>query len=156
MNMSVVDYWFGVAYSDTGNSQSANYHLERAARMRTDFQQMQIREISETTFWSAMALARLGRQNESEALARQIQQYAGELEKQEPKIDYFATSLPAMLLFDEDLHERQTITVLFLQAQAVLALGEDKKTLGLDLLRQVLQRDRNHIGAIDLLRQFQR
>ena len=43
------------------------------------------------------------------------------------KIDYFATSLPTMLLFDDDLQLRQETTALFLQAQARLGLGEKRK-----------------------------
>jgi hypothetical protein len=40
------------------------------------------------------------------------------------KIDYFATSLPTMLLFDDDLQFRQETTALFLQAQAQLGSGQ--------------------------------
>ena len=48
--------------------------------------------------------------------------YAAALEKETPKIDYFATSLPAMLLFEEDLRKRQYITATFLKALALLGL----------------------------------
>ena len=72
------------------------------------------------------------------------------MQLQTPKIDYFATSLPAMLLFDEDLARRQTITARFLEAQARLGLGEQAD--GLRLLEEVLAMDNAHTGAIDLLR----
>ena len=49
--------------------------------------------------------------------------YARKLQKATAKIDYFATSLPTMLLFDDDLQFRQETTALFLQAQAQLGLG---------------------------------
>jgi tetratricopeptide (TPR) repeat protein len=154
MSMSVIDYWLGVAYAQNGDGQSAAFHLERAARNRGDFQQMQVQEVSETTFWSAMALDRLNRHAEARDLFENILQYADKLERQTPRIDYFATSLPAMLLFDESLSERQTTTSYFLRAQAVLGLNPLNKSLGIDMLRQVLERDRSHVGAIDLLRMF--
>ena len=75
--------------------------------------------------------------------------YARKLEKAPAKIDYFATSLPTMLLFDDDLAERQKTEALFLQAQARLGLGE--KTKARRLLREVLQRDPSHALAADLL-----
>ena len=68
--------------------------------------------------------------------------------KAKAKIDYFATSLPTMLLFDDDLQYCQATTALFLQAQARLGLGQ--KVSAKKLLQQVLQRDPNHALANDL------
>jgi tetratricopeptide (TPR) repeat protein len=110
---------------------------------------MRIQPVSDVTYWSALALRRLGREQEAQNLFQKILDHARELRQQNPMIDYFATSLPAMLLFDEDLKERQTIQATFLQAQALLGLGAvDEATRA---LRQVLSKDRNHSGAIDLL-----
>ena len=75
--------------------------------------------------------------------------YARRLQKTQAKIDYFATSLPTMLLFDDDLQFRQETTALFLQAQAHLGLGRRAKATA--LLRTVLRRDPNHALAADLL-----
>src|SRR5581483_12458975 len=105
--------------------------------------------ISETTYWSALSLRKLGREKEASELLRAIDSYASELERQTPQIDYFATSLPAMLLFDEDLKERQKITALFLHAQAQLGLGHVRAARR--LLEEVLEKDHGHTGAIDLL-----
>ncbi len=69
-------------------------------------------------------------------------------EKAEAKVDYFATSLPTMLLFDDDLRFRQETTALFLRAQSLLGLG--KKREAQQLLALVLKRDPNHASAADL------
>lgn len=61
----------------------------------------------------------------------------------------FATSLPTMLLFDDDLQLRQQITALFLQPQAYAGLGHVAKAKA--LLRSALRRDPNHGLAADLL-----
>jgi tetratricopeptide (TPR) repeat protein len=156
MNLSMIDYWFGVAYEANGQAEEAAAHWRRAAKSRGDFQQMQVRTISEMTYWSAMALLKLGKQDEARTLFGQIYDYAEQLEKQTPRIDYFATSLPAMLLFEENLRERQTITALFLQAQALLELSEEGRGAGMYLLRQVLERDCSHAGAIDSMRRHER
>jgi tetratricopeptide (TPR) repeat protein len=150
MNLSMVDYWLGVAYHDAGNRCEAERHWTRAARQKGDFQQMQVQSVSENTYWSALALRRLGCEQGALNAFQSILDYSAHLQSQTPKIDYFATSLPAMLLFDEDLARRQTITARFLEAQARLGLGEEAE--GLRLLQEVLAMDNAHTGAIDLLR----
>ncbi len=92
----------------------------------------------------------LGRKNESQSLFQKIYDFAIFLASRPPKIDYFVTSLPAMPLFEEDIEERQNITVLFMKAQALLGLGRDEE--GRKLLEEVLAHDHNHTGALDLQR----
>ena len=149
-NISIVYYWLGAAFEARGDNQAAIDEWSRASRIQADLQQMQLQSISDMTYWSAISLLRLGREAEAQKLLRAIYDYAAALEQQTPKIDFFATSLPALLLFEEDLDERQAIHVLYLKAQALLGLGEQEKGIG--LLQEVLQHDCSHAGAIDLLR----
>jgi hypothetical protein len=58
-----------------------------------------------------------------------------------------------MLLFEENLEERQNITALFLKAQALLGLGCAE--VGCKLLEEVLARDNSHTGALDLHRSLE-
>lgn len=148
-NGSMVDYWLGAAYAQQGDTQAATKHWRRAARTPRDFQQMRVQSISETTYWSGMSLLQLHRKAEARELFHSIHHYAALLEQQEPRIDYFATSLPTMLLFEEDIEERQRITVSFLKAQALAGLNEEETALS--LLQEVLRYDCSHAGAIDLL-----
>ncbi|MGB6827872.1 MAG: DUF5107 domain-containing protein, partial [Terracidiphilus sp.] len=150
MNLSMIDYWLGVAHHDAGNRREAECHWTRAAHQKGDFQQMEAKTISENSYWSASALRCLGREQGALRAFRAILDYSTQLERQTPKIDYFATSLPAMLLFEEDLTRRQAVAARFLEAQARLGLGEEAKGLG--LLEEVLALDNAHSGAIDLRR----
>ncbi len=154
MNLSAIDYWLGETFSALGDPAAACSHWQCAAQTRGDFQQMQVRPVSETTYWSALALRRLGHEEEAHALFEQIRAYAHALERQTPKIDYFATSLPALLLFEEDLKKRQTVTARFLEAQALLGLADEHD--GLAVLTGVLALDNSHAAAIDLLRIYGR
>ncbi|MES2394084.1 MAG: DUF5107 domain-containing protein [Acidobacteriota bacterium] len=155
MNTNSIDFWLGAAYTGLHQHDAAQEAWERAALSQADFQQMQLKSISESTFWSGMALDRLGRHHEAQQIFHAISRYADNLKQQAPTIDYFATSLPAMLLFEEDLLERQLVTSYFLKAQALLGQSAQSPASGLALLRAVLERDRCHSGAIDLLRVFQ-
>jgi tetratricopeptide (TPR) repeat protein len=149
MNLSMIDYWLGVAYAANQDENQAFLHWERAARVRADFQQMQVHSISDTTYWNGMALARLGRKDEARNVFQEIYDYSLKLEHQTSRIDYFATSLPTMLLFDDDLDLRQKISARFLRAQALLGLG--RLSEGTALLSEVRTLDANHSGAADLL-----
>jgi hypothetical protein len=60
-------------------------------------------------------------------------------------IDYFATSLPDLLLFDDDLEKRNQVECLFLLALSELGLGNAER--GVKLLKQVLSLDLDHIAA---------
>jgi tetratricopeptide (TPR) repeat protein len=147
-NSSNIEFWLGEASSAAGDAERAKMHWERAQRQRGDFQQMQVRANSEMTYWSAMALRRLGREDEAASVFARILDYAAAFEQETPRIDYFATSLPAMLLFEEDLQKRQRITATYLRAQALLGLGRaDEARAALD---EVQRLDRSHPGARDL------
>jgi tetratricopeptide (TPR) repeat protein len=149
MNLSMIDYWLGAAHAANSDTAQATLHWERAATVRADFQQMQVHSISDTTYWSGKALTELGKDDEAKKVFQEIYDYSLKLEQQTPKIDYFATSLPAMLLFEEDLLLRQQISAKFLRAQALLGLGQ--VTEGTTLLHEVRRLDANHSGAADLL-----
>ncbi len=148
-NQSDVHYGLGCASAALGDQKSARQHWLVAATFKGDFQEMRVRAFGEMTCFSALSWARLGQRTPATKLSNDLLTYARQLQKAEAKIDYFATSLPTMLLFDDDLRFRQETTALFLQAQAHLGLG--RKTRARALLRQVLGRDPNHALAADLL-----
>ena len=152
-NQSDIFYWMGMASDAAGERNEARRWWERAAMQRRDFQEMSVRTFSEMTYYNALALRRLGRRAEAEKLLHELRDYADELSRKTVTIDYFATSLPAMLLFEEDLQKRNLITVTFLQAQAALGLGETAR--GQELLGKVMLLDRNHPLAADLLSELQ-
>jgi tetratricopeptide (TPR) repeat protein len=147
-NQSDVHYWAGIANELLREKTRAKQHWLAAATFKGDFQAMSVRAFSEMTFYSAMSWQRLGRKTKAKKLLRDLLAYARKLQKCPAKIDYFATSLPTMLLFDDDLQFRQETTALFLQAQAWLGLGHKSRAGA--LLRKVLRRDPNHALAADL------
>src|SRR5206468_8793899 len=110
--------------------------------------EMSVRAFSEMTYYSAVSREKLGQRAKARQLFRDLLTYARKLQKTPATIDYFATSLPTMLLFDDDLRFRQETTALFLQAQAHLGLSN--RTRAKALLRAVLKRDPNHALAADL------
>jgi tetratricopeptide (TPR) repeat protein len=147
-NQSDIHYWLGCACAGLADAKSARRHWLAAATFKGDFQEMSVRAFSEMTYYSALAWEKLRQRAKAKGLLRRLFAYAQHLQKAKATIPYFATSLPTMLLFDDDLSFRQETTALFLQAQAWLGLGQ--KARGMLLLRQVLRRDPNHALARDL------
>ena len=149
-NQSDIHYWLGVACHHLGENAKAKQHWHVAANFKGDFQEMSVRAFSEMTYCSAMAWRKLGSHAKADALFRDLLAYARKRQQTRAEIDYFATSLPTMLLFGDDLQLRQETTALFLQAQAWLGLGELRKAR--TLLASVLHHDPNHSLAADFLR----
>lgn len=148
-NCSDIRYWLGVALDASGLHREARHAWRAAAKSSSDFQDMSVRAFSELTYFSAMAWGRLGRKDRMRGLFRKLLNHGIRLEKATAGIDYFATSLPTMLLFEDDIQRRQRTTALFLQAQAQNGLGRPVQARR--LLRRVLALDANHAMAADLL-----
>lgn len=145
---SDIDYWIGVAYEALCEQAKAEEWWRRAAKQSGDPQA----GASEMSYWCALAHQRLGESTEAASLFRTILDYSCQLENSEPKIPYFATSLPAMLLFEEDLRRRKTIEAWYLRAQAMAGMGRAAEAA--QLLGELIALDRNHAGAADLLGQM--
>lgn len=151
-NGSDIQYWLGVACHRLGDAEAARRYWRAAANFKGDFQEMRVAAFSEMTFYSALAREKLGQAAAAKKLFRQLLVHARALAKAEAKMDYFATSLPTMLLFEDDLPFRQKTTALFLEAQAQFGLRAGAKAK--NLLRLVLRRDPNHVAAASLLQEM--
>ncbi len=148
-NQSDIHLWLGDALAANDACKDARAHWALAANARGDFQEMSVRAFSEMSFYSAMALERMGEKSAAKNLLTDLYKYARKFAKSEAKIDYFATSLPTMLLFDDDSQKTQNITARFLMAQAKLGLGQRKKARA--LLSEILSENPNHALASDLI-----
>jgi tetratricopeptide (TPR) repeat protein len=148
-NKSDIEYALGVAHAAADNFPEAERWWHHAAREIGDFQQMSVLAISDMTYWRGAALEKLHRPEHARQVFQNIAAHADAIEQQEPKIDYFATSLPTMLLFHEDLAHRNRVLAAFLRAQA--AYGLHGAEAAIPMLQSVLALDSNHAGASDFL-----
>ena len=92
-----------MALRGLGREDEANAAFMAAAEEAGDFQAMAVTEYSELSYYRGLALAALGRKKEAKALFRGMKAFAEKGLKTPFKIDYFATSLPLLLIFDDDL-----------------------------------------------------
>jgi tetratricopeptide (TPR) repeat protein len=147
-NTSNIFYWIGRACEAMGDEARATRSYRRSAAQRTDFHAMAVQPFSEMTYWSGLSMQRLGRMREADALFEAMLSYGVELEQQKATIDYFATSLPSLLLFEDDLEERQTIQARLLQAAALFGLARSAEATR--LLDLILKAEPHHFFAAAL------
>ncbi len=97
-----VTYWQGKALHALGKSDAAREKWQAAASESGDFQSMAVTEFSPLTLYKALSLHELGRSGEARDVLNAMKAYAASQRDAPARIDYFATSLPNLLVFDED------------------------------------------------------
>jgi ATP/maltotriose-dependent transcriptional regulator MalT len=93
-------------------------------------------------------MRKLGLEAECNSLLEAIEDYANTLLNTRCEIDYFATSLPTMLIFEDDLQKRQETSAHIMLAQ--VALGRGAAAEAKNWLQRVRQLNPNHAYAADL------
>ena len=98
-----VTFWQGKALRALGGEKESITKFEAAAAESGDFQGMAVTAYSELTVFKALALRELGREAEARAVLEAMVAHAVAESKIPARIDYFATSLPNLLVFEEDI-----------------------------------------------------
>ena len=97
-------------------------------------------------FYQGLAHFKLGNTNKSNSRFNKLIDY-GEKHIFDPvKIDYFAVSLPDLLIFDDDLNKRNEIHCKYLIALGNLGFGNHR--FAENLFREILDSDHYHYGAL--------
>jgi tetratricopeptide (TPR) repeat protein len=97
-----VNYWTGKALRALGRETEAVEYFENGAFEAGDFQAMAVTEHSELSYYRGLSLVELGRFNEAKALFEALRQFAEKEMTAPAETDYFATSLPLLLVFEDD------------------------------------------------------
>ena len=122
-----VNYWKGKALRSLGREAEAVNSFNESANEMGDFQAMAVTEHSELSYYRGLSLIELGQLQEAEKLFQAMRAHALRESQKEAEIDYFATSLPLLLVFEDDLEKTKNTA-----AENLLALAEK----GLDQLKK--------------------
>ncbi len=98
-----------------------------------------------STYEAALARRALGDELGARALLQQLLVHARAQARREVRIDYFATSLPNLLLFDDDLERRNRIECRYLEGLALAGLG--RRAAAARAFADVLAHEPAHQGA---------
>ncbi|MCG8322640.1 MAG: hypothetical protein MI921_24280 [Cytophagales bacterium] len=96
--------------------------------------------------YQGLALLKIKKKREAEAIFHKLIQYGKEHMYDEFKIDYFAVSLPDLLIWEEDLHLKNRMHCHYLIALGELGLGNFE--MAIQKFEEVLHTDRYHTGAV--------
>ena len=140
-----INYWKGMAYQALGKSDEAKIYFEKSTNEEGDFEDMAVSQYSELSYYKALSLIELDKKTEAMALLEEIKKYGLSKLKEEAKIDYFATSLPLLLVFDDDIRKRNEWEAKYLIGLAELGLG--KMDFAKECFKEVLEYNAMHAGA---------
>lgn len=143
-----VNYWLARALADLGRTTESTSHYEASAAECGDFTDSAVAEHSPLSYYRGLSLRELGRDDEACDLFHALAEFGRSGFKSTAKIDFFATSLPNLLLFNESLQGRRDAENHLLLALAHHGLGDD--ALATSHLDQSLAFTLDNPRAIDL------
>ena len=141
-------YWLGCACEGLGDNKAATQYFEKAthglaepsAAMFYNDQQ------PDKIFYQGLAWSKLGQEEKAGAVFRKLIEYGKEHLNDRVKIDYFAVSLPDLLIFEDDQNLRNRIHCHYLIGLGLLGLKEiENATVE---FKTALQHDSMHFGVL--------
>lgn len=140
-------FWLGSAYQALGDEERANRSWELAAIGDEEPSAAIFYNDSpaDKIFYQGLALQKTGDSLRADNIFNKLIKYGQQHIDDEIKIDYFAVSLPDLMVFDGDLNYRNRIHCLYLQGLGQLGLNHKQESI--TLFQQVLEMDTMHLGA---------
>ncbi|MBK1827322.1 DUF5107 domain-containing protein [Haloferula rosea] len=124
-----VNYWLGRSLRAMGREEEALQHFKLSAEEEGDFSEMAVTSHSPLSYFRGLSLREMGREEEARRLFTGLAEFAREGLRTKAKIDYFATSLPNLLVFEEDLQKRRDADHHLLMALAHHGLEETENAV---------------------------
>lgn len=142
-----IHYLLGCAYENLQDQEKAVAYFKKATiGISEPVQAIYYNDAQpDKIVYQALAWRKLGEPGKAESIFQRFIDFGEQHMNDEIHIDYFAVSLPDMLVFDIDLDLRNRIHCLYLVALGQLGLGNEEKAK--ELLNEVLSLDVNHQGA---------
>lgn len=140
-------YWLGCAYEGLRETDKATAWFKKATIGLSEpsaaifYNDQQPDKI----FYQGLAWKKLGEADKAEAIFNKLVEFGQQHLNDEVKIDYFAVSLPNLLIFDDDLNLRNRALCLYLQGLGYLGLHQ--KDNAIKSFNSVLNLDTAHFGA---------
>lgn len=139
-----LDYLSGCAAQELGDaSRAVRYWQDAAAPLSA---------LGTHSYFQALGAMALGQVGQGQKVLHDLAEFAERQRNSTVKIDYFATSLPNMLLFEDDLQQRNRVECLVLSGLAAYGLNQSAKAQ--ECLREVLVLDPNHLFALWILQEI--
>ena len=143
-------YYLGIAYERMGEQEKAESCFETASTgISEPVGAMYYNDQPpEMIYYQGAALAKLGKDEAARGRFHKLIGYGEKHLYDEMRIDYFAVSLPDLLIFDEDLNLKNKMHCSFMMGLGKLGMGQKKEAE--EYFSQILKTDGNHQGALNI------
>ena len=142
-----INYWFGIAFQGLGDINMANLYWEKAAEGHNEPAPAKFYydQPPDKIFYQGLALVMLDRKVEARNRFNMILDYGYTHMPDDVGIDYFAISLPDLLIWETDLRKKNTIHCNYMIGLGNLGLGKPDKAL--EKFQDILNMENHHLGA---------
>lgn len=147
-----IHYWLGCAYEGLGDMEQAKAYFERATKGSAEpaiaffYNDQQPDKI----FYQGLAWRKLGEEDKARSRFNRLIKHGEKHLFDKVKIDYFAVSLPDLLIWDDDLNVRNLIHCNLVIGLGYLGLGDKEQAR--KFLSEVIRLDINHQVGQQLLK----
>ena len=140
-------YWKGIAYERSGDTEKAMKYFRKATEgISAPVQAIFYNDPQpDKILYQALSWLKLGDTEKAQTILSNLIDFGLKHINDKISIDYFAVSLPDLLVFDADLNLRNRLHCIYLQGLGYLGL-EAYETAE-QCFNEVLSADRNHSGA---------
>lgn len=143
-----IHYWKGLAFHMLNNPAEGHHYHELATQGISEPVQAIFYNDPQPDkiFYQGLAWMKLNEKEKAVTIFQRLIDFGQKHLSDEISIDYFAVSLPDLLVFDADLNLRNKVHCLYLMALGHLGLGHSQTAE--ELFDEVLEFDVNHQGAL--------
>jgi hypothetical protein len=143
-----INYWKGCVYEELGDKDNAELHWKTAAIGLSEPSNAMFYndQQPDKIFYQGLALLKLGQSNDANSRFNKLKDYGEKHIFDTMKIDYFAVSLPDLLIWDDDLQKRNLLHCKYLIGLGYLGLGAKEKAR--KFLSEVVANNPNHAGSL--------
>jgi tetratricopeptide (TPR) repeat protein len=145
-----IHYWKGFVYEKSGNNEMAHQYYTMATKGISEPTQAIFYNDTQPDkiFYQGLAWRKLKDPSRSHNLFKRLVDYGLSHMEDEISIDYFAVSLPDLLVFNVDLNLRNRIHCFYIMALGNLGLGKEHMLQAEKYFNQILELDKNHQGTL--------
>ena len=143
-----INYWMGAAYNGLNDENKAKKYWKMASEGLNEpaavlyYNDQQPDKI----FYQGLALLKLNEFGKARGKFNKLIDYGEKHIFDKVKMDYFAVSLPDLLIWEDDPDKRNRLHCLYLMALGYMGLNQTEKAE--DYFNRVLSEDLYHIGAL--------
>ncbi|MGS2738209.1 DUF5107 domain-containing protein [Sinomicrobium sp. M5D2P17] len=147
-----IHYWIGIALSKLARNEEAGQYWQKASKGLDEptaaiyYNDQQPDKI----FYQGLANLKLGKHKAANQRFEKLINYGRKHLNDEVTIDYFAVSLPDLMIWEDDLNKRNQTHCKYLMALGYIGLKQTERAQ--TLLQEIINTDQSHIGAITHLK----